>query len=117
MIDDLKLIKYFTTLMDLESEPDTARCYNMSQPSIHLAVKRLEESLGAVLYKRGAQKVKSEKIAKGKNTDQRRYYHLTPAGEVVYRFGQLYMKLDNMLMEELTALHKQQPPVKKQKKR
>lgn len=116
MIDDLKLIKYFTTLMDLESEPDTARCYNMSQPNVHLAVKRLEQSLGAVLYKRGAPKVKSEMFAKGKNTDQRRNYHLTPAGEVVYRYGKTYMELDKMLMDELTALHKQHPPVKKQKR-
>jgi len=112
MIDDLKLIKYFTTLIDLESEVDTASRYNMSQAALHVAVKKLEELMGAVLYTHGELKVKSrDKFGKGKNTDRRRKYHLTPAGAIVYKYGQEYLKLDEGLMWELTALHHEHPPV------
>lgn len=97
MLDNILRLKYFTTFIDVQSEKETARLYNRSIGNINICLRRLEEDLGAVLYKRGAK----DSFHGGFE------YILTPAGEIAYRYGKAYCDIDDAFEREMTALHRQ----------
>lgn len=90
-VDDLA---FFTTFADCLSFSKAARQLHISQPALHVKVRKLSEQLDTVLYRRFG-----------------RQLQLTPQGELVARFGRDMRSYAQGLAETLRTGASHEPVV------
>lgn len=83
-------LKTFIAVADFKNFTRAAKHLNMSQPTVSLHVKHLEEELHTILFMR-----------------DKKAFHITPAGELLYKRATQLLHLSVQLKEEILWQHKE----------
>lgn len=86
---DLKQMEYFKTVVDMGNINQAAKTLHMSQPPLSMSMKRLEDELGVVLFKRGT-----------------RHVTLTEAGTILYQRAKRILELTENTIADVSKVGK-----------
>jgi len=89
---DERLLVYFTTLIDKGSFTDAAKSLHISQPSLSMAIKKLESNLGLAFISRNTKKIS-----------------LTKEGEILYHEAKKLLNHFKYVREEMVRLKEHGP--------
>lgn len=86
----LEELKTFIAVADFKNFTSAAKHLNMSQPTVSLHIKHLEEELHTALFMRA-----------------KKAFHITPAGELLYKRATQLLQLEEQTKEEILWQHKE----------